>query len=76
MSLSEQLNLLIREELGMNPYSVSTLLAQRRGLTEDKDRRAIERRWQRVTKGDNFRLQEVERDLIDLGYVLSIEEAA
>lgn len=68
--LSTQLINLVGE-LNLTAYGISQLIAAETDCSE-QERKAIMRRWHRVLAGDNFRLQDIEKDLDHLGYGLRI----
>lgn len=55
----------------LTPYRISQMISAETDPTET-ERKRIEQRWFRVLRGDNFRIQDVEKDLDWLGVHLCL----
>ncbi|MEM9116868.1 MAG: hypothetical protein AAGD09_03185 [Cyanobacteria bacterium P01_F01_bin.56] len=69
-SLSEQLQQWATGQ-NLNPYRITQLIAAETDPTNREFKR-IQKRWERVLNGENFRVQDIEADMELLGLKLRL----
>lgn len=55
----------------LNAYRISQLIASETDPS-GTERRRVQKRWERVLKGENFRMQDIESDMASLGLGLRL----